>query len=112
MTKNKPYYPNNWRQYKQSPDKFFIPLPYDEFMNWKIGGWELPSSVSCIIRETNHRTGKVTEHVYNRIGNAENKARAIMEKGESELCIATRDQIHAVYLNEEEDYDYYDDPLA
>ena len=112
MTKKKPYYPNNWRQYKQSPDKFFKPLPYDEFMNWKIGGWELPSSVSCIIRETNHRTGKVTEHVYNRIGNAENKARAIMEKGESELCIATRDQIHAVYLNEEEDYDYYDDPLA
>ena len=111
MTKKKRF-TNNWKEYRDTPVELFPEVHFDEFMEWKIFGYEIPSSVSCIIRETNHRTGKVTEHVYNRIGNAENKARAIMEKGESELCIATRDQIHAVYLNEEEDYDYYDDPLA
>ena len=109
MTKKKPYYHNNWRHYKDCPDKFFIPLPFDEFMNWKIGGWQIPSSVACIIREDNYVTGKVTEHVYKRQGDAKNKARAIMEAGESEFIVCSKDAVHVVYpLEYEEDYDYED----
>ena len=36
------YYPNNWKLYKDSPDDMFIDHTYDEFMSWKIDGWELP----------------------------------------------------------------------
>ena len=108
MTKRKPYYHNNWRQYKDAPDKFFIPLAFDEFMDWKIAGWEIPSSVSCIIREDNRKTGKVTEHVYKRQGDARNKARAIMNAGESDFTVCTRDAIKQVYQQPYEDYDYED----
>ena len=107
MTKRKPYHHNNWRHYKDAPDQFFIPLAYDDFMDWKIAGWEIPSSVSCIIREDNRITGKVTEHVYKRQGDAKNKARAIMEAGESEFIVCSKDAVHVVYpLEYEEDYDY------
>ena len=100
------YYPNNWKQYKDSPDDMFINHTYEEFMDWKIEGWYLPSSVSCIIREDNRITGKVTEHVYKRQGDARNKARAIMEAGESDFTVCTRDAIKQVYQQPYEDYDY------
>tara|TARA_B100000700_G_C14649029_1_gene671065 strand:+ start:108 stop:437 length:330 start_codon:yes stop_codon:yes gene_type:complete len=106
MSKRKPYHHNNWKQYKDSPDKFFIPLAFDEFMDWKIAGWEIPSSVSCIIREHNRVTGKIKEHVYKREGDARNKARAIMEAGESDFTVCTRDAIKQVYQQPYEDYDY------
>ena len=64
MTNKKKYFPNNWKAYSQSPDNFFIPLTYDEFERWKINGWMLPSSVDCIIREEDIKTGAITEKVY------------------------------------------------
>ena len=75
-------------------------------MDWKIGGWQIPSSVSCIIREHNRVTGKVKEHVYKRSGDARNKAAAIMQVGESDFTICTRDAIKQVYQQSHEDYDY------
>ncbi len=64
MTNKKKYFPNNWKAYSQSPDSFFIPLTYDEFERWKINGWMLPSSVDCIIREEDIKTGTISEKVY------------------------------------------------
>ena len=61
MKKSK-YFPNNWKAYKSSPDEFFIPLTYNDFFNWKVMGWALPSSIDCIIRE--ETDGKITEKVY------------------------------------------------
>tara|TARA_R100000781_G_C4033008_1_gene111275 strand:- start:224 stop:610 length:387 start_codon:yes stop_codon:yes gene_type:complete len=58
----KKYYPNNWKAYKDSPDEFFIPLSYNDFYQWKIMGWALPSSVACVIRE--EKDGKISERVY------------------------------------------------
>ena len=109
MTKKKPYYPNNWRQYKQSPDKFFISLPYDEFMSWKIGGWELPSSCNYIIRERNLNTGKVKEYVYQKPGAAKKKLAQRMLSGDCEFVVADHDSVHILTPNME---DLYDDPLA
>tara|TARA_R100001594_G_scaffold88782_1_gene123079 strand:- start:394 stop:816 length:423 start_codon:yes stop_codon:yes gene_type:complete len=56
------YFPNNWKAYKESPDQFFIPLTYNDFFNWKVMGWALPSSIECIIREETN--GKISEKVY------------------------------------------------
>ena len=98
-----PYFPNNWRAYKDSPDETFIPLEYNEFMNWKIAGWEIPSSVYCIIRDHNKRTGKVKEYVYQRPDHADRKLQSLMLKGESEFTIATEDQV--TILRPAEDYD-------
>ena len=67
MMKQKPYYPNNWEAISNAPDECFETLPFEQFMDWKIAGWELPSSIDCIIREHNLETGKITEHVYRNI---------------------------------------------
>ena len=48
MPKKKPYYPNNWKAYKDAHESFFLPMDYDEFMDWKIAGWEMTTSVICI----------------------------------------------------------------
>ena len=66
-------------------------------MDWKIGGYEIPSSIKCIIRETNLSTGRVKEHVYTRIGDAENKINSLIKKGESEFIVCDEDEIQYLY---------------
>jgi len=70
MKNKKPYFPNNWRAYKESPDEFFIPLTYKDFYNWKVMGWVLPSSVACVIRE--EKDGKISEKIYSQSQSADN----------------------------------------
>ena len=111
MSKKK-YYPNNWRAIKDAPDQFFLPLEYDEFMDWKINGWEIPSSVACIIREQDLKTGKVTEHVYSRLNNANKRANKIMKEGKAEFLVCTHDDIGHIYPKDlkkkDSIYDNYD----
>ena len=96
MPKKKKYFPNNWRLYKDSDDSMFIPHEYDEFMNWKVAGWEIPSSVCCIIRETDPVTKKVKEHVYSRQRSAVKFINKLMEEGK-EFTIVDEEQIHQMY---------------
>ena len=106
MSKKK-YYPNNYDALKQAPHEWFDQIPFDEFMDWKIGGWEMPSSVACMIRETNLKTGKVKEYVYSRSSDAKKRARKIMDAG-NEFIVCTHEAVHHMYPELED----YDDPLA
>ena len=112
MMSKKKYYPNNWQAYKDSPEQFFLPLEFEDFMDWKINGWEIPSSVACIIREQNLKTGKVTEHVYSRLSNANKRANKIMKEGKAEFLVCTHDDIGHIYPKDLEKkdsiYDNYD----
>ena len=96
MSKKK-YFPNNWKRLRDVPASFFEPIAFDEFMEWKIGGYEIPSSVKCIIRETNLSTGKVKEYTYSRYGDAQNKIDDIISKGESEFVVCDEQEIHYLY---------------
>ena len=69
MKNKKPYFPNNWKAYKDSPDEFFIPLTYKDFFNWKVMGWVLPSSIACVIRE--EKDGKISERIYSQSQSAD-----------------------------------------
>ena len=104
MTK-KPYFPNNWKKLKDVPSSMFEEIEFDEFMDWKICGYEIPSSIKCIIRETNLSTGKVKEYVYSRYGDAQRKINAMMKKGESEFVVCDEHEIHYLYPTVEEDDD-------
>ena len=114
--KKKGYFPNNWEAIAGSPSEWFDSIPFDEFMDWKLGGYQIPSSISCIIREERLDTGKITEYVYKTDGRARNKAKSIMNEGISEFIVATSEAVHHVYPKEIEDYDpfteKYEDPLA
>ena len=89
----KPYYPNNWEAFKAAPDEAFIPHTFEELMSWKVAGWELPSSVCCIIRA--ETKGKVKEYVYQKQYEAENKVKSLMAEG-AEFTVCTDEAIHFV----------------
>ena len=101
----KKYFPNNWKRLRDVPASFFEPIEFDEFMEWKIGGYEIPSSVKCIIRETNLSTGKVKEFTYSRHGDAQNKIDDILKKGESEFVVCDEEEIHYLYPKHLDDDD-------
>ena len=107
--KKKPYFHNNVEAIREAPDAFFVPIPFDEFMDWKIGGWELPSSCNFIIRERNLNTGKVKEYVYQKPAAARKKLEQRMEAGDCEFTVANHEAVHILTPQWDEDYD---DPLA
>ena len=97
--KRKEYYPNNWQEYKDADDDMFIPHTFEEVMSWKVGGWELPSSVECIIRVTDLNTHKVTEHIYQRRSAAQNKVNQLLERGDVEFTVCDHESIHFIHPN-------------
>ncbi len=101
MSKKKPYYPNKWRAIKKAPLKAFEPLEFDDFMDWKIAGWQIPNDVLCIIRETNPINLKTKEYIYKREHAAKNKLNEIMNTG-NHFVICTHDELQ--YMKPEEDW--------
>ena len=92
----KRYYPNNWEQYKDAPDEMFERHLFDEVMEWKVAGWELPSSVCCIIRVRDSKTYKIKEHTYMKESAAQNKVRQLMKTPDIEFTVCNHDAIHHV----------------
>ena len=97
MTKKKKYFPNNWRRFKDQPDSFYslggnVFHTFDDIMEWKVGGWELPSSVCCIIRVEHKDTGKVKEYVYSNAKSAVKFCNKLMEQGH-EFTIVDEEQV-------------------
>jgi len=97
MSGRKRYYPNNWQEYKDADDSDFIPHTYEEVMSWKVGGWELPSSVCCIIRATNLKTKKVKEYVYQKPHAAQAKVNELISTPDVEFVVADSDSIHYLF---------------
>ena len=94
--KKKPYFPNNWQEYKDADPEMFLPHSFLEVMDWKVAGWELPSSVNCIIRTTDLATKKVKEHVYRRKSAADNKIVELLNTKTHEFTVVTHESQHYV----------------
>tara|TARA_R100000458_G_C8176297_1_gene174947 strand:+ start:164 stop:499 length:336 start_codon:yes stop_codon:yes gene_type:complete len=107
--KKKKYFPNNWEAIRDAPDEAFSspsgPLLFKDFMDWKMEGWELPSSVACVIRETNLSTGKVKEYTYAKQGNAKNKIDSIIAEGKSEFLVCDGEEVAYLYPQYLDEYD-------
>jgi HD-like signal output (HDOD) protein len=103
MSGKAPYFPNNWKKFKDAPADMFTPHMFIEVMEWKVAGWELPSDVCCIIRATHLKTSKVKEHVYKRHHAAENKVMEYMLKQTHEFVVCTDESIH--YVHPSKDYE-------
>ena len=87
------YYPNNWQAIKDTPDSWFISMDYDEFMEWKMDGWEFPTSVFCMIRARNCETDKVTEYIYTSKSAAAKRVNKILKAMDSEFTVCTHDSV-------------------
>ena len=104
MAKKKPYYPNNWKKIKAVPAEYFDALSVEDFMEWRLYNWEIPSSVACIIREENSVTGLITEYTYQRPSAAKKKMREIMDKGH-EFLVANSEQVKLMQPHWEDEID-------
>ena len=91
---SKPYFPNNWEQYKDTPASEFMQHTYEEVMEWKVGSWELPSSVACIMRVYNRKSGKIKEYTYQRMRSAEEKLAKLIQDPDAEIVVADHGAIH------------------
>jgi len=104
MAKSKrPYQPNNWQQYKDAADDNFIPHTFEELMSWKANSWELPSSVCCVIRVTDIKTKKVTEHVYQKRSAAQQRVNALINTPNIEFTVVDHEAIHHLIPAENND---------
>ena len=80
------YFPNNWRAIKDTPDKFFVSMPYEQFTDWKIYGYDIPDSVYSIIRTMDDK-GKVEEFYYSTPHHTKKRiSKSIKENKEIYLC--------------------------
>jgi hypothetical protein len=94
MSGKKKYFDNNWQEYKDAPDELFEQHTFEEVMSWKVAGWELPSSVVCIIRVTDPETRKVSEHVYRQRAAAQRKVSELMDSADREFVVCDHESIH------------------
>ena len=99
------YYPNNWQALKEAPEEAFEPIEFDVFMDWKIGGYEIPQNIVCLLRAKNLDTGKVKEHVYRLSHAAKKKCRKLMNSGNYEVTVVQRDTVHFLYPTENDIFD-------
>ena len=102
MAKKK-YFAHNWQEFKDSDDSMFHPHTFEELMSWKVAGWQIPSSVCCIIRETDLDTKKTKEHVYSKPAYAKKKIMSLIDKGNLQITVCEENDIH--YLLPEEFFD-------
>jgi len=95
------YYPNNADAIADVPDEHFEPCTWEEFYDWRLCMWEIPATVSCIIRAEHKDTGKITEHVYQRASAAQKRLIKYMTDGMYDVTVANHDSIHLVKLNDD-----------
>ena len=98
--KRKKEFPNNWKRFAALDSSSFMPIEYEEFMDWKVYGWEIPSNVCCLIRERNVSTGKVHEHVYQRPSAADRKIKQLTLQRNVEFTIVTDEHVATVKADE------------
>ena len=109
--KKKPYFHNNADAIRAAPDEAFRDhngdlLYFDDFMDWKCGGYSIPATVLCIIKEYK-ANGKIKEHIYQRGYAANRKIKQMVMDGH-EFSIIDREGCQLVIPTIPE----YDDPLA
>lgn len=98
-------FPNSWQKFKDTDSQFFMNHFFDEVMEWKVLGWELPSNIYCIIRATHLKTKKISEFVYQNPKCADKRITSFFKDKTHELCITTHDSQHYVGPNPPSSYD-------
>ncbi len=97
MKKKQAEMPNNWLAVYETPAEYFPQVDYDEFYEFHVANWILPSSQECIIRATSLKTGRVKEYTYRYRKAAENRIKKLL--GTHEFVVADHEAIHRLSPN-------------
>ena len=89
--------PNNWLAVYQTPCQFFPSYTYDDFYEFHVANWMLPSSHECIIRATRLSDDRASEFNYIYRKAAVNKIKQFL--GTHELAVCDHEAIHKLTPN-------------
>ena len=102
MTKKK-LFANNWKEYRDTPVEMFPDVGYEEYMEWRVHGWEILPTHCCVIRART-QTGKVKEYSYKRWSAAEKKINKLMDDPDMiELTIADNEEVQLIHRSKEDE---------
>ena len=87
------YYPNNWEAIRGCPASYFPEMPYEDFEDWKIYGYVLPSSHFGIVRIEDLDKGTIEEFTYKTEYHTKQRLKKEM-KGNKKVTIATMDGVY------------------
>ena len=108
---SKKYFPNNWNRIAKVPSDYFESLPYDDFMDWKMNGWEIAGSHDCIIRTIHCETGVVKEYSYQRKDAAKKRLKKLLTESQHELIVCTHENIQHLkpekYITDHDEKNFY-----
>ena len=87
----KKYFPNDIESVMLSewPDDIAV----EDFMEGRVECWAIPSSVACVIRVSNKKTGKIKEYSFSRLHAAKKKIVELAKDKDLEIIIADDDSI-------------------
>ena len=92
--KKRKYYPNNWEAISSCPASYFPEMPYEDFKDWKIYGYQLPSSHFGIVRVENKDTGKIEEYTYKSEHHTKERMNKEMKKRNTTVTLATMEGVY------------------
>jgi len=96
MTKKR-LFANNWKEYRDTHWEMFPDVGYEEYMEWRVHGWEILPTHCCIIR-TRTLSGKVKEYSYKRWSAAEKRINKLLDDPNMvELTIADDEEVKVMY---------------
>ena len=84
-------FPNNFERIRNADSRYFEPVTWEEFYEWRLCQWELPSSICCILRAEHKETGKITEHVYQRPSAVAKRLQAYDKQGTHDVTLASHE---------------------
>ena len=99
------YYPNNFDAIAKAPDHVFEECTWEEFHDWRLMMWEIPASVSCILRAEHKTTGKIVEHVYQQPKAAQKRLMKYMDDGMYNVTVANHEAIHLLKVQDDSNSD-------
>jgi hypothetical protein len=77
--KGQRYFPNSCEAIRNTPDKYFPSMPYQQFEHWKVYGYQIPDSEFAIIRMKD-KDGQYQEKFYNTDRGAKNCINKCMQE--------------------------------
>ena len=93
------YFPNNWAAISKCPASYFPEMLYEDFEDWKIYGYQLPSSHFGIVRVEDMDTGKIEEHTYKSEYHTKQKLKREMKKNNTKVTLATMEGVYHLMPN-------------
>ena len=102
--RRKKYFANRVQEWQNIPSEMLEDIDFEEFMDWRVGSWELSPQYSYLIREYIYNDDgqviKVKSHDYQKAHAAKKLLERQIPKGNREFVIADEVAIHLLPTNE------------